>query len=138
MEARKHGGINMRHGNKEKWRHEDMETWNFKKSNGKRKPRCFLILFTVCSSCKRKFVVFPFVDIETNGSYPFENGLNRLNGLVHLWFVRTRMLWMPKLWMQIPCGRHALGDYAWVTILQVPLPRGPVVCAIDEDIKSTH
>jgi hypothetical protein len=34
-----------------------------------------------CSSCKRKTVVCPFVDEETNGSYQFANGLNRLNGL---------------------------------------------------------
>jgi hypothetical protein len=38
-----------------------------------------LYLFTVCSSCKPKFVVCPFVDEETNGSYPFANGLNGLN-----------------------------------------------------------
>ncbi len=31
----------------------------------------FLNLFTICSSCKRKFVVCPFVDKETSGSYPF-------------------------------------------------------------------
>ncbi len=40
----------------------------------------FLYPFTVCSSCKQKFVVCLFVDRETNGSYPFANGLNRLNG----------------------------------------------------------
>jgi hypothetical protein len=34
--------------------------------------------FTVCKSCKRKFVVCPFVDDETNGSYPFANGLTDL------------------------------------------------------------
>jgi hypothetical protein len=50
----------------------------------------FLSPFTICSSCKRKYVVCLFVDEETNGSYPFANeisGLNRLNGLnglVHL------------------------------------------------------
>jgi hypothetical protein len=50
---------------------------------------------TVCSSYKRKFVVFPFVGEETNGvvfpfvgeetngSYPFANELNRLNGHAH-------------------------------------------------------
>ncbi len=36
----------------------------------------FLNPFTICSSCKRKFVVRLFVYEETNGSYPFENGLN--------------------------------------------------------------
>jgi hypothetical protein len=50
-------------------------------------PAIFLNLFTVCSSCKWKFVVCPFVDEETKGSNPFangRNGLNKLNGLVHL------------------------------------------------------
>jgi hypothetical protein len=28
----------------------------------------FLNSFTICSLCKRKFVVYPFVDKETNGS----------------------------------------------------------------------
>jgi hypothetical protein len=51
----------------------------------KRKPRRFsLHPFTVCSSCKRKFVVCLFVDKETNGSYPFANGLDGLNGFAHL------------------------------------------------------
>jgi hypothetical protein len=48
----------------------------------------FLNPFTLCSSCKRKFVVCPFVDEETNESYLFANGLNGLygiNGLAHLW-----------------------------------------------------
>ncbi len=46
----------------------------------------FLNLFTVCSSCKRKFVVCPFVYAETNRIYPFANGLN---GLAHLWYQYT-------------------------------------------------
>ncbi len=33
---------------------------------------------------KLKFIVCPFVAEETNGSYPFANGLNRLNELAHL------------------------------------------------------
>ncbi len=40
--------------------------------------------FTVCSLCKRKFVVCPFIDEETNGSNSVANELNGLNGLVHL------------------------------------------------------
>ncbi len=36
--------------------------------------------FSLCSSCKQKFVVCRFVDNETNGSYLFAN---RLNGLAH-------------------------------------------------------
>ncbi len=39
-----------------------------------------------CSSCKRNFVVYPFVYKETNGSYPFANGLQ---GLAHLWMKGT-------------------------------------------------
>jgi hypothetical protein len=42
----------------------------------------FLNPFTVYASCKQKFVVFPFYDEETNGSYPFPN---ELNGPAHLW-----------------------------------------------------
>ncbi len=34
-----------------------------------------------CSSRKRNFVICLFVDKETNGSYPFANGLNRPIGL---------------------------------------------------------
>jgi hypothetical protein len=46
-------------------------------SNRKRKHRQFsLTLFTVCALYKQKFAVCPFVDKETNGSYPFANGLN--------------------------------------------------------------
>jgi hypothetical protein len=41
----------------------------------------FLNLFGVCSSWKWKFVFCPFVDEETNRSYPFANGLNRLANL---------------------------------------------------------
>ncbi len=41
----------------------------------------FLNPFTVCSPCKWKFVICPFVDEETKGSYPFANEQNGLNGL---------------------------------------------------------
>jgi hypothetical protein len=44
----------------------------------------FLNLFTVCSSCKQKFVVCMFVDKEANRGYHFANGLNGLNGLKDL------------------------------------------------------
>ncbi len=37
--------------------------------------------FTLCSSNKLKFADCPFVNKETNGSYPFANKLNLLNGL---------------------------------------------------------
>jgi hypothetical protein len=32
----------------------------------------FLNSFTICSLCKLKFVVCPFVDKETNGSYDLQ------------------------------------------------------------------
>ncbi len=38
----------------------------------------FLHPFTICSSCKRKFVVCPFVDEEANKSYLLASRLNRL------------------------------------------------------------
>jgi hypothetical protein len=54
-------------------------------------PCDFLNLFTICSSCKRKFVVCPFVDEETNESYPFANGLNGIAHLcLHLRIVMSR------------------------------------------------
>ncbi len=58
---------------------------------GKRKMEAqviFLNTFTVCSPCKRKYVVRSLVHEETNGSHPFANGLNglnELNRLAHLW-----------------------------------------------------
>jgi hypothetical protein len=67
------------HGNIE----EDIETWT-RTGNRKRKREAqaiFLNPFTVCTSCKWKFVVCPFVDEETIRSYPFANKLKRLNGL---------------------------------------------------------
>ncbi len=39
---------------------------------------------SVCSSCKRKFVLCPFFDEETNGSFPCANELDGLTGLAHL------------------------------------------------------
>ncbi len=58
----------------------------FQTEDGKRVKAIFLDPFTVCSSCKRKFVVCPFVGGKTNRSYPFANGINGLNGLAHLAF----------------------------------------------------
>jgi hypothetical protein len=51
----------------------------------------FLNPFTVGSWCKRKFVVCPFVDEETNGSYPFANGLNELAHLVTITHEKFRL-----------------------------------------------
>ncbi len=69
----------------EKWRHGDMD---IETSNRKWKTEAqviFLNLFTVCSSCKRKFVVRPFVNKANrlNGLIRL-NRLNGLNGLAHL------------------------------------------------------
>jgi hypothetical protein len=82
----RHGNIGRhRHGNMEKWRHGRC-------GDIKRKTETqaiFLKPFTVCSSYKHKFVFCPFVDKETNWSYPFKNELNGLNGLnrlAHLWW----------------------------------------------------
>jgi hypothetical protein len=55
--------------------------------NRKRKKEAqtiFLNPFTVCSPCKGKFVICPFVVKETNRSNPCANGLYRLNGFAHL------------------------------------------------------
>jgi hypothetical protein len=51
------------------WRYGDMETWRHGHGDIKRKTEAKAIFLN------------PFVDEETNGSYPFANGLNRLNGL---------------------------------------------------------
>ncbi len=63
-----------------------------KKSNGKtenRSPGDFLkIRLRFAYRKNENFVVCPFVDEETKGSYLLGNGLNRLNGLnglAHLW-----------------------------------------------------
>jgi hypothetical protein len=75
----------------EKWINGDIETWrhgDMVTSNRKQKTEAQAIfpnLFTICSSCKQRFVVCLFFDVETNGSYPFANGINRLNRLAHLW-----------------------------------------------------
>ncbi len=71
--------IGMETKNIKTWRNGDMETWTWNfdvlRKKIKRKTEAqtiFLNPFTVCSSCKRKFV---FV-------YPFASGLN---GFAHLW-----------------------------------------------------
>jgi hypothetical protein len=89
----RHGGMEIwRHGNMETWRHGhgdmktwrsgDMETWRRGDITRKKETQAiFLNPFTVCSSWKRKFIVCPFVDEESNGRNLLTNGLNRL---VHL------------------------------------------------------
>jgi hypothetical protein len=65
----------------------------------------FLNPFTACSSCKRKFVVCPFVDKETNGSYLLANRLNRL---AHLWMYGITSRDNVVLWIirNINCSRQ--------------------------------
>jgi hypothetical protein len=52
------------------------------KSNGRQRAEAqtifFLNPFTIFSLCKQKFVICPFVDEETKGSYPFANRLAHL------------------------------------------------------------
>jgi hypothetical protein len=58
-----------RHGDMATWRHADMERLRQGHGNIKRKTEAQVIslnLFTICSSCKRKSVVCPFVNEETN------------------------------------------------------------------------
>jgi hypothetical protein len=52
-----------------------------KRKNGKKDQVIFLNPFTVCSLCKWKLAVCPFVDEQTNRSYQFANVLNVQNGL---------------------------------------------------------
>ncbi len=59
------------------------EILKFSETKKKQKAEVQVIFrnpFTVCSLCKRRFVVCPFVNEETNGSHSFACGLN---GLAH-------------------------------------------------------
>jgi hypothetical protein len=58
-----------RHGDMETWRHRDMETLRHGHGDIERKMEAKVIFHN------------PFVDKETNESYPFSNRLNRLNRL---------------------------------------------------------
>jgi hypothetical protein len=83
MATWEHGNMGAReNGSMETRKHGSMGTW--KHGDIKRKTEAYAIFFnplTICSLWKLKFVVCPFVDEETNGSYPFANGLN---GPAHL------------------------------------------------------
>jgi hypothetical protein len=61
------------------WRHGDMDMETSNKKWKTEAQAIFLNPFTICISCKLKIV-----DKETNGSYPFANGLNGLNRLAHI------------------------------------------------------
>jgi hypothetical protein len=52
--------------------------YRFKQKMENGSPGNLLNPFTICSSWKLKFVICPFVYEETNGKYPFANGLHRL------------------------------------------------------------
>jgi hypothetical protein len=68
-----------------------METWAWRQNQAEIEAQAILFNpFTVSSSCNQKFVVCPFIDEETNGSYPFTNGLNGHNGLAHIWAFRRQ------------------------------------------------
>ncbi len=71
--------------NIEIWRHGHGDMQKSKRKQTTKTQMIFLNPFTVCSSHKPKFVVCPFVDEETNGRFPFANGLTGLNGLAHPW-----------------------------------------------------
>jgi hypothetical protein len=53
-------------------------------SDRKRKMEARAIFLNLFTSCKEKLVICLYVYEETNGSYPFSNGLKGLNGLAHL------------------------------------------------------
>jgi hypothetical protein len=90
MEKWRHGDGGMktwRHGDMITWRHGDMDKGTSDRKRKRKASAVFLYLLLFCPLCEWKFVDCPFVDKETNGSYPFANGLNRL---VHLCIVVVR------------------------------------------------
>ncbi len=60
----------------------------FQPDNRKQEPRRFSLIRLLIVQTE-KFAVCPFVNEETNGSYPFASRLNELNRLAHL-------LWLPE------------------------------------------
>ncbi len=74
-------------------------------------PRRFSLILTVGSLCKRKFVIGLLSDKETNGSYQFANGLNRLNRLAHLWWSHWCYHWAG--WKH--CLKHLVLLSCWIT-----------------------
>jgi hypothetical protein len=90
METWRHGHGTWKHGEMETWRYgdTDVETWRYGHRDRDMQTWTWR-QGILCSFCKRKFVVCPFVDGDTKWSYPFAKGLNRLNGLnglAHLWW----------------------------------------------------
>jgi hypothetical protein len=63
-------------GNVETWRHGDGGMENEEIKQKTEAQPIFLNPFTVCSSCKWKFVFCQFFNEEINGSNPFANGLS--------------------------------------------------------------
>jgi hypothetical protein len=94
--------------------------WPFQMEN--RSPCNFPVNpFIVCSSCKRKFVVCPFVYEETNRSYPFANGLNGLAHLCRLVIndhvlvtnVETALTGVTGYFFSVHLGHHRWSFFAW-------------------------
>jgi hypothetical protein len=52
--------------------------------NGKKKHRQFSLIHLLFAHCETEVCRLLFVDKETNGSYPFANGLNGIIGLARL------------------------------------------------------
>jgi hypothetical protein len=63
----------------------------FKRNTETEAQLIFLHRFTICSSYKWKFVIFPFVDEETNRSYPFGNRLKWTKRIK--WICPSMSLW---------------------------------------------
>jgi hypothetical protein len=85
MEIWRHGDLKARrHGHMETWKHKDMETrrqgQRHQTENGKQKHRRFSLIHLLFSHHTNRSLLFLYLQ-ETNGSYPFANGLN---GLTHL------------------------------------------------------
>ncbi len=82
-EAWRHGDGD---GDRETWRHRDTETQRHGDIKRKIEAQAiFLNSFTVCSSCKRKFVVCPFVDGRNKRKMSVCKRTNGLNGLAQIW-----------------------------------------------------
>jgi hypothetical protein len=90
----------------------------------------FLNPFTICSSCKWKFVVCLSVDKETNGNYPSSNrlnelkGLNELNGLTELdgLYKLNRLNGLAHLWLQLQLRSSSNLQYNGINNESAPKP----------------
>jgi hypothetical protein len=80
METWRNGDMETwRNGDMEAWRQGDMRTWRHGDIKQQMEAQLiFLNPFTACSSCKQIFVIYPFLDKDTNKRKSFANGLNGL------------------------------------------------------------